>query len=130
MPKTSLQVWRFATFAVKISWDHFDGLCFAGKSLSGRPVQTLGCSRHYELMYNLGIQLLHCGQPTAALDCLLQTAGIFHLNPRLWLRLAECCIMTHRSVSKTQCVYRMSANKHTQLSCGRFLNFLLGGFVM
>ena len=70
-----------------------------GKSLSGRPIQTLGVSRHYELMYNMGIQLLHCGQPKAAFDCLVQTTNVYHLNPRLWLRLAECCIMAYKSVS-------------------------------
>ncbi len=70
-----------------------------GKSLSDRPIQTLGISRHYELMYNLGIQLLHCGQPQAAFDCLIQTMNMFQLNPRLWLRLAECCIMAYKAVN-------------------------------
>ncbi|VDI42445.1 CCR4-NOT transcription complex subunit 10 [Mytilus galloprovincialis] len=53
-------------------------------------------SRHYELLYNMGIQMLHCGKPVAAFDCLVEAVQVFRTNPRLWLRLAECCIMTNR----------------------------------
>lgn len=66
------------------------------KSLSGRPLNTIAVSHHYELLYNMGVQLLHCGQPNAAFECLMQTVQLFQINPRLWLRLAECCIMAHR----------------------------------
>ena len=55
-------------------------------------------SRHYELMYNLGVQLLHCGQPQVAFDCLIVAVQHFQVNPYLWLRLAECCIMVQRPV--------------------------------
>ena len=57
-------------------------------------------SRHFELLYNMGVQLLHCGKPLAAFDCLVETVEAFQVNPRLWLRLAECCIMAHRPVSR------------------------------
>lgn len=59
-------------------------------------------SRHYELLYNMGIQMLHCGKPVAAFDCLVEAVQVFRTNPRLWLRLAECCIMTNREVSHIQ----------------------------
>lgn len=67
------------------------------KTLSGRPLSTLGISRHFELFYNIGIQLLHCRKPHEAFDCLIETVQMFKINPRLWLRLAECCIMVHKS---------------------------------
>ncbi|XP_074644755.1 CCR4-NOT transcription complex subunit 10-like [Tubulanus polymorphus] len=66
------------------------------KSLSGRPVHSLGISKYYELLYNMGIQLLHCGKPLAAFDCLIEVIQVFPSNARLWLRLAECCIMCYR----------------------------------
>ncbi|KAK2146588.1 hypothetical protein LSH36_595g00023 [Paralvinella palmiformis] len=66
------------------------------KTLSGRPIYTIAVSRHYELLYNMGVQLLHCGKPTAAFDCLIQSLEQCQINPRLWLRLAECCIMVYR----------------------------------
>lgn len=68
------------------------------KSLSGRPLHCLGMSRHFELMYNMGIQLLHCGKALPAFECLIEAVQIYHINPHLWLRLAECCIIAYREV--------------------------------
>lgn len=68
----------------------------APKSLSGRPLHCLGMSRHFELMYNMGIQLLHCGKAMPAFECLIEAVQIYQINPHLWLRLAECCIMAYR----------------------------------
>ncbi|PVD21225.1 hypothetical protein C0Q70_19396 [Pomacea canaliculata] len=65
-------------------------------SQKGKPLHTLGVSRYYELMYNMGLQLLHCGKSSAAFDCLIQAVQVYQVNPRLWLRLAECCIMHNR----------------------------------
>jgi CCR4-NOT transcription complex subunit 10 len=65
-------------------------------SLSTAALPDIGVSRHYELIFNLGIQLLHCGQPQAAFDCLLEALQQYQVNPYLWLRLAECCIMVQR----------------------------------
>lgn len=50
-------------------------------------------------MFNLGISLLHARKPEEAFDCLIEAVQTYHMNPRLWLRLAECCIMTHKKVS-------------------------------
>ena len=66
--------------------------------LSTTVLPNISISRHYEIMYNLGVELLHCGQPQPAFDCLLETLQQYQVNPCLWLRLAECCIMTHRAV--------------------------------
>ncbi|KAI0221541.1 CCR4-NOT transcription complex subunit 10-A [Lamellibrachia satsuma] len=70
---------------------------FSQSSTAYHPAVTIGMSRHFELLYNMGVQLLHCGKPLAAFDCLIETVQAFQVNPRLWLRLAECCIMSHRS---------------------------------
>ncbi|GFG36368.1 hypothetical protein Cfor_01996 [Coptotermes formosanus] len=64
---------------------------------SGRPLYTLGSSKSYELMYNLGVSLLHAGRPVQAFDCLIEAVQVYHMNPRLWLRLAECCVMAHKA---------------------------------
>ncbi|XP_050395792.1 CCR4-NOT transcription complex subunit 10 isoform X1 [Patella vulgata] len=61
-----------------------------------RPLNMMGMSRHYELLYNMGIQLLHCGKSQPAFDCLIQAVQVYQTNPRLWLRLAECCIQYNR----------------------------------
>nr|CAD7205957.1 unnamed protein product [Timema douglasi] len=67
-----------------------------GEPYSGRPVHTVGSNKQYELMYNVGVCLLYGGQPTRAFDCLTEAIQVYHMNPRLWLRLAECCIMAHK----------------------------------
>lgn len=64
---------------------------------SGRPLYSLGANKKHELMYNLGVVLLHAGKPEKAFDCLIEAVQVFHTNPRLWLRLAECCIMVHKA---------------------------------
>lgn len=64
----------------------------------GPSLQTVAISRHYELLYNMGVQLLHCGKIQAAFDCLIQAVQVYQTNPRLWLRLAECCITNYREV--------------------------------
>lgn len=70
-----------------------------GEPLSGRPLHTVGASKTKVLMYNLGVSLLHGGKPLQAFDCLTEAVQVYHMNPRLWLRLAECCIMVHKPVS-------------------------------
>ncbi|XP_041375361.1 CCR4-NOT transcription complex subunit 10-like [Gigantopelta aegis] len=61
-----------------------------------RPLHKHTLSRHFELLYNMGIQLLHCDKPLAAFDCLIEAVQVYQTNPRIWLRLAECCIQANR----------------------------------
>lgn len=67
--------------------------------VSSRSLVTLGVNRRHEILYNLGIQLLFSGRPVVAFDCLVEAVQIYHTNPRLWLRLAECCIVAFQLVS-------------------------------
>lgn len=67
--------------------------------VSSRSLVTLGVNRRHEILYNLGIQLLFSGRPVVAFDCLVEVVQIYHTNPRLWLRLAECCIVAFQLVS-------------------------------
>lgn len=57
---------------------------------------TFSNRRHHELLFNLGLQLLHGHKPLAAFDCLVEAIQVYPTNLRLWLRLAECCIMAHK----------------------------------
>ncbi|XP_067214110.1 CCR4-NOT transcription complex subunit 10 isoform X2 [Linepithema humile] len=65
--------------------------------LSSQPLYTLGGNKHYELMYSLGVSFLHAGQASKAFDCFTEAAQRLHNNPKLWLRMAECCIYSHKS---------------------------------
>lgn len=76
-------------------------LLFSAKKFTGIPMCALLANKRYELLYNCGIQLLHIGRPLAAFECLMEAVQVYHFNPRLWLRLAECCISTNKGV----CMY-------------------------
>ncbi|XP_061574144.1 CCR4-NOT transcription complex subunit 10-like isoform X3 [Cololabis saira] len=72
------------------------------KSFSGIPMCALLANKRYELLYNCGIQLLHVGRPLAAFECLMEAVQVYHSNPRLWLRLAECCIAANKGGSEQE----------------------------
>jgi hypothetical protein len=49
-----------------------------------------------EIAYNLGVALLHAGNPQKAFDTLCSTITVFGgISASLWLHLAECCITAH-----------------------------------
>ncbi|XP_019220257.1 CCR4-NOT transcription complex subunit 10 [Oreochromis niloticus] len=77
-------------------------LLFSAKKFTGIPMCALLANKRYELLYNCGIQLLHIGRPLAAFECLMEAVQVYHFNPRLWLRLAECCISTNKGGSEQE----------------------------
>ncbi|XP_039592278.1 CCR4-NOT transcription complex subunit 10 isoform X1 [Polypterus senegalus] len=72
------------------------------KKFQGIPMCTLLANKRYELLYNCGIQLLHIGRPLAAFECLIEAVQVYHSNPRLWLRLAECCIAANKGSTEQE----------------------------
>ncbi|OXU31107.1 hypothetical protein TSAR_016403 [Trichomalopsis sarcophagae] len=64
------------------------------------PIHAQGKYKHYELMYSLGVSLLYTGQATKAFNCFIEASQVYYRNPRLWLRMAESCIMCHKSSNK------------------------------
>ncbi|KYQ56685.1 CCR4-NOT transcription complex subunit 10-B [Trachymyrmex zeteki] len=68
--------------------------------LSSQPLYTLGGNKHYELMYSLGVVLLYAGKASKAFDCFTEVAQKIHNNPKLLLRMAECCIYSYKYSNK------------------------------
>ena len=61
-----------------------------------------------EILYNIGLALLHAGRPRQAFDILVQTIPDFANNPSLWLHLAECYVSSNRpdgSSEVSKCLY-------------------------
>ncbi|XP_031178677.1 CCR4-NOT transcription complex subunit 10 isoform X3 [Sander lucioperca] len=79
-----------------------DGSSGQSKKFTGIPMCALLANKRYELLYNCGIQLLHIGRPLAAFECLMEAVQVYHSNPRLWLRLAECCISANKGGSEQE----------------------------
>jgi len=72
---------------------------FSDNALHSCPMIGLRLSRRHEILYNLGIQLLFAGRPNTAFECLVESLQCYHTNARLWLRLAECCILAQQMVT-------------------------------
>eukprot|EP00406_Dinophysis_acuminata_P021164 CAMPEP_0179349900 /NCGR_PEP_ID=MMETSP0797-20121207/74478_1 /TAXON_ID=47934 /ORGANISM="Dinophysis acuminata, Strain DAEP01" /LENGTH=1078 /DNA_ID=CAMNT_0021064795 /DNA_START=84 /DNA_END=3320 /DNA_ORIENTATION=+ len=68
----------------------------AGLTLPGVVATKHWLDRRAEVAYNAGLQMLMCDRPVCAFKCFEQCAPVFRTWPRLWIRLAECCIEMHR----------------------------------
>jgi CCR4-NOT transcription complex subunit 10 len=64
----------------------------AGGAHLGSLVST---TNECELLYNSGVQLLLMHKPELAFRCFRKSARLLFERPRLWVRMAECCIMLH-----------------------------------
>uniref|UniRef100_A0A8D3D340 CCR4-NOT transcription complex subunit 10 n=1 Tax=Scophthalmus maximus TaxID=52904 RepID=A0A8D3D340_SCOMX len=82
--------------------DHTCAQLGDAKKFTGIPMCALLANKRYELLHNCGIQLLHIGRPLAAFECLMEAVQVYHSNPRLWLRLAECCIAAIKGGSEQE----------------------------
>jgi len=49
-----------------------------------------------QVLYNIGISLLHARRPGVAFDILLEVVGAHYLDPHVWFHLAECCMLAHQ----------------------------------
>ncbi|XP_004348660.1 hypothetical protein CAOG_02847 [Capsaspora owczarzaki ATCC 30864] len=67
----------------------------ARRPTTSRDVTKFAQDRRYELLYSYGVQLLLTEQYEAAYNSLQEALTALHKSPRLWLRLAECCIGHH-----------------------------------
>ncbi|CAI5501249.1 unnamed protein product [Closterium sp. Naga37s-1] len=57
------------------------------------------------LVYQLGLQMLLSGDPVKAARCFQEVSRVFCDWPLLWLRLAECCILTHQQQQEEERYY-------------------------
>ncbi|XP_061390103.1 CCR4-NOT transcription complex subunit 10 [Musca vetustissima] len=58
-------------------------------------LHDMGSAKSCEILYNLGIAMLHLRRPKEAFQCFLVPLKTYHSNPRLWFRISEACIMEY-----------------------------------
>lgn len=46
-----------------------------------------------QVLYNIGVSLLHAKRAAVAFDILVEVVGAHYLDPHVWFHLAECCLM-------------------------------------
>lgn len=63
---------------------------------NGGAIGNFDCKLYYQLLYNFGLQNLYAGNYPSAFDCLIEAVRFYSTNPRLWLRIAECCVYQHK----------------------------------
>ena len=61
-------------------------------------LDTFVRDRRSEILYNTGLLHLLAGKPEIAFECFQGSSLIYYKDPRLWLRLAECCVASHTKV--------------------------------
>eukprot|EP00931_Biecheleriopsis_adriatica_P060663 TRINITY_DN36440_c0_g2_i1.p1 TRINITY_DN36440_c0_g2~~TRINITY_DN36440_c0_g2_i1.p1 ORF type:complete len:1041 (-),score=243.18 TRINITY_DN36440_c0_g2_i1:40-3162(-) len=86
----------------------------AGLALPGVAVTRHWLDRRIETVYNAGLQMLMSNRPGQAYKCFEQCTPVFRNWPRLWIRLAECCIeMYQQSVACSADGMNASGNAST-----------------
>lgn len=69
-------------------------------SRTGLEQPAYAASKHWmdkraEISFNVGLQFLLSGRAAQASQCFEQCIPVFRNWPRLWIRIAECCIEVH-----------------------------------
>ncbi|KAK2708284.1 hypothetical protein QYM36_014028, partial [Artemia franciscana] len=64
----------------------------AENRLAKIPLPLISANLYFEILYNLGVSLLHCGKAKEAFACFYDCRLKYKDDPQLWLRLAESCI--------------------------------------
>lgn len=67
-------------------------------NLRTAELHAMSSAKSCEILYNLGIAMLHLRRPKEAFQCFLVPLKTYHCNPRLWFRIAEACIMEYEMV--------------------------------
>lgn len=90
------------------------------KTLEGEKATKMTTTKDRPLYaFNLGVALLRANRPEDAFECLVEAARHFPNNPRIWLRLAECCVIYYTRVNRQEIVVRkISSGPHAKLIPG------------
>ncbi|CAH0713986.1 unnamed protein product, partial [Brenthis ino] len=76
----------------------------------------IACKDRPLYVYNLGLALLAANNSEGAFECLVEAARHYPNNPRIWLRLAECCVKKCCSGEAQQfTVKKLGSGPHTRI---------------
>ncbi len=66
-----------------------------------------------EVLFNIGLQMLMCDNDLeTAFQCFHRSAEELHMRPRVWMRMAECCVAQHEKCLKLKKEKRMENGRH------------------
>lgn len=84
MRKPNLAIYYF-----KNALDRLDGAQGEGRVPGQESSSWLTQS---QVLYNIGLSLLHAKRASVAFDILVEVVGAHYLDPHVWFHLAECCL--------------------------------------
>ncbi|XP_014361982.2 CCR4-NOT transcription complex subunit 10 [Papilio machaon] len=78
--------------------------------------RLIDCKDRPIYVYNLGLALLAANNAEGAFECLVEAARHYPNNPRIWLRLAECCVKKCCNEEAQQfTVKKLGSGPHTRI---------------
>ena len=86
-----------------------------GKNGNGGNAMTSSttCINRCEVLFNIGLQMLMCDRDLeTAFQCFHNAAEELHMRPRVWMRMAECCIAQHEKCLRGIKEERMNNARH------------------
>lgn len=82
--------------------------------------RLITCKDRPLYVFNLGLGLLAANNPEGAFECLVEAARHYPNNPRIWLRLADCCVRKCCSEEAQQyTVKKLGSGPHTRVLIAR-----------
>ena len=84
-----------------------------GLSEPGHAASMHWLDRRAEITFNVGLQFLLTGRSSQASKCFEQCVPVFRNWPRLWIRIAECCIELYRQSHKSDKKESKEGSKET-----------------
>lgn len=81
-----------------------------GKTIREVRLGTFIRDRRMEILYNTGLLHLLSGKPEIAFECFQGSSLMHYKDPRLWLRLAECCVACHAKIIEEKRVSTPNVN--------------------
>jgi len=93
MKKPNLAIYYFKNALEKLEANTVNGNVVPPQ---GGGQETTSWVTQAQVLYNIGISLLHARRPQVAFEILLEVVGAHYLDPAVWFHLAECCIQHHQ----------------------------------
>lgn len=97
MRKPNLAIYYF-----KNALDRLEGSGGGGESGRVPGQDTSSWLTQSQVLYNIGISLLHAKRASVAFDILVEVVGAHYLDPHVWFHLAECCLMAVQPDNQSQ----------------------------
>lgn len=111
MRKPNLAIYYF-----KNALDRLDGCQGGGEGVRVPGQDSSSWLTQSQVLYNIGVSLLHAKRASLAFDILVEVVGAHYLDPQVWFHLAECCLLAGQPDNSSH--FSVSGGRGRQVSEG------------